>query len=66
MPLAIGIRPEQGSLPRESPSAVAPGRKKVSVFPGLLADERIRAATRKDPPPRRPRARAGLRFPLPH
>lgn len=48
MPLAIGIRPEQGSLPRQSPRA-ASARNKLCLFPCLLADEVQQSRARKDP-----------------
>lgn len=48
MPLAIGIRPEQGSLPRLSPGA-APARNKLCLFLCLLAAEAEQSRARKDP-----------------
>ena len=48
MPLANGIRPEQGSLPRPSPGA-APARNKPCLSLCLLAVEQERQGARKDP-----------------
>lgn len=48
MPLANGIRPEQGSLPRLSPGA-APTRNKPCLFLCLLAVGQERQGARKDP-----------------